>query len=52
MSPLFQAAIEATEEGIYNALCMAETMTGYRNVTIDQLPLDKLAKLMQNQKPS
>jgi D-aminopeptidase len=48
MSPLFQAAIEAAEEAIYNSLCMAETMTGYRNITIHQLPLDKLAELVQN----
>ena len=39
-SPLFQAAIEATEEAIYNSLCMAETMTGYRGRTVDALPLD------------
>ena len=39
MSPLFQSAIEATEEAIYNSLCMAETMTGYRGVTIPALPL-------------
>ena len=29
MSPLFQAAIEATEEAIYNSLCMAETITSF-----------------------
>jgi D-aminopeptidase len=40
MSPLFQAAIEATEEAIYNSLCMAETTTGYRGLTIPALPLD------------
>jgi len=40
MSPLFQAAIEATEEAIYNSLCMAETMMGYRNRRINALPLD------------
>jgi D-aminopeptidase len=50
MSPLFQAAIEATEEAIYNSLCMSETMTGYRGVTISQLPLDELANFIQNQK--
>ena len=47
MSPLFQAAIEATEEAIYNSLCMAVTMTGYRGVTVEQLPLDKVAELIQ-----
>jgi D-aminopeptidase len=40
MSPLFQAAIEATEEAIYNSLCMAKTMTGYRGRTVQALPLD------------
>ena len=47
MSPLFQAVIEATEEAIYNSLCMAETMTGYRGVTVQQLPLEKLAELIR-----
>ena len=40
MSPLFQAAIEATEEAIYNSLCMATTMTGYGNRTIAALSLE------------
>jgi D-aminopeptidase len=39
MSPLFQGVIEATEEAIYNSLCMAETMTGYQGRTISALPL-------------
>ncbi|MGZ9226442.1 MAG: DmpA family aminopeptidase [Anaerolineales bacterium] len=38
ISPLFQAAIEATEESIYNSLCMAETMTGYRGAKVVALP--------------
>ena len=38
MSPLFQAAIEATEEAIYNSLCTAETMTGYRGAKVVALP--------------
>ena len=42
MSPLFQAAVEATEEAIYNSLCMAERMTGYRNQTINALPLEAI----------
>lgn len=40
ISPLFEAAIEATEEAIYNSLCMAETMTGYRG-TVTALPLEQ-----------
>jgi D-aminopeptidase len=50
MSPLFQAAIEGTEEAIYDSLCMAETMRGYQDVTVDQLPLEKLVNLIRNHK--
>jgi D-aminopeptidase len=39
ISPLFESAIEATEEAIYNSLCMAETMTGYRGIIVQALPL-------------
>lgn len=45
VSPLFQAAIEATEEAIYNSLCMAETMTGYRG-TVEALPLGKVKAMI------
>jgi D-aminopeptidase len=38
MSLLFQAASEATEEAIYNSLCMAETMMGYRGAKVVALP--------------
>jgi D-aminopeptidase len=44
MSPLFQAAIESTEEAIYNSLCMAETMMGYRGTKVAALPLSFLEK--------
>ena len=44
VSPLFLAAIEATEEAILNSLCMATTLTGYRG-TIEALPLDRVAEL-------
>jgi D-aminopeptidase len=47
MSPLFQAAIEATEEAIYNSLCRAETITGYRGITIEQLPFDQRTELIK-----
>ncbi len=39
ISPLFQSAIESTEEAIYNSLCMAETMTGIGGITVPALPL-------------
>lgn len=47
MSPLFQAVIEATEEAIYNSLCMADTMTGSQGITVHPLPLEKLVELVQ-----
>jgi D-aminopeptidase len=46
MSPLFQAAIECTEEAIYNSLTMATTMSG-NGVTVEALPLEKVIALIQ-----
>ncbi|MCX7668679.1 MAG: P1 family peptidase, partial [Anaerolineae bacterium] len=40
ISPLFLAAIEATEEAIYNSLLRAVTVTGYRGFTVEALPLE------------
>ena len=42
MTPLFEAAAEAVEESIWNAMCAAETMTGYRGRTVHAVPLDRL----------
>lgn len=39
ISPLFQATIEATEEAIYNSLCMATTLRGYQGRLVYALPL-------------
>lgn len=47
MSPLFMAAIEATEEAILNSLFMAETSTGYKNHTIQALPLKKVVEILK-----
>ncbi len=47
VSPLFQAVIEATEEAIYNALCMATTVTGYQGRTVEALPLDQVEALLR-----
>ena len=47
MSPLFMAAIEATEEAILNSLFMAETTTGYKNHTIEALPLKKVIEILK-----
>ncbi|HEV7351074.1 P1 family peptidase [Telluribacter sp.] len=47
MSPLFLAAIEATEEAIVNSLFMAETMTGTQGHTVEALPKQKVLELMK-----
>jgi len=47
MTPLFQAAAEATEEAILNALTAAETMTGFQGHTVHALPLDRLQAVMR-----
>jgi D-aminopeptidase len=46
MSPLFQAAIEATEESIYNSLLRAETVRGYRGV-VRALPIDSTVTILK-----
>jgi D-aminopeptidase len=42
MSALFNAAAEAVEESIWNAMCAAETTTGFRGRTVHAVPLDRL----------
>jgi D-aminopeptidase len=44
-TPLFQAAAEATEEAIWNALVGAETMTGYKGRTAHAVPHDRLQEV-------
>ncbi len=44
MSPLFLAAIEATEEAIYDSLCLATTTTGYGGRVVEALPLELLER--------
>jgi D-aminopeptidase len=46
MTPLFQAAVEATEAAIVNALLAAETMTGRDGVRAHSLPVDRLIAVM------
>jgi len=45
MSPLFQAAIEATEEAIYNSIFMATTVTS-RGRTAPAIPLDSVRMIL------
>lgn len=45
MTPLFQAAVEATEESVYNAMFMATTVTGLNGHTRRAIPLEKVAAI-------
>jgi D-aminopeptidase len=47
MSPLFMAAIEATEEAILNSLFHAEATTGRDHHRIEALPVDKVLQIMR-----
>jgi D-aminopeptidase len=47
VSPLFMAAIEATEEAIINSLFAAKTLSGDQGKTIEQLPVEKVVELMK-----
>jgi D-aminopeptidase len=46
MSPLFQAAIEATEEAIYNSLFRATTVTGHGH-TVEALPIERTIEILK-----
>src|SRR5262249_31118615 len=46
MSPLFLAAIEATEEAVYNSLFRATTVTG-QGRTVEALPLDRTLEVLR-----
>lgn len=43
---LFEATIEATEEAVLNAVCMAETVVGRDGNVSPELPLDQLVSIM------
>lgn len=49
-SPLFMAAIEATEEAILNSLFAAKTMTGFHGHTIQALPVKEVMKWLRKSK--
>ena len=46
MSPLFQAAIEATEEAVYNSMLKATTTTGNGH-TVEALPIEKTVEILK-----
>ncbi|KAL9035843.1 MAG: hypothetical protein Q9180_004632 [Flavoplaca navasiana] len=47
INALFEAAADTVEEAIYNALCMAETMTGLGGKKVEALDLERVRKVME-----
>jgi D-aminopeptidase len=47
LSVLFQAAIEATEEAIYNSMLRATSMTGRNSYSVEALPVDRLREIFK-----
>ena len=45
LSPLFQAAIEATEEAVYNSMLKAVDVVGRDGNRVEALPLDRLLEI-------
>ena len=46
MSPLFEAALEATEEAVYNSLLRATTVES-RGHVVEAIPVDKVAEILR-----
>jgi D-aminopeptidase len=46
-SPLFMAAIEATEEAIINSLFKAQTMEGKESHVANELPVEEVLKILR-----
>jgi D-aminopeptidase len=51
LDPLYEAVMEATEEAILNALCMAEPMTGVNGNQVPALPLDDVRAFIDACRP-
>lgn len=47
VSPLFMAAIEATNEAIINSLFMAKTTEGFQDHKMEELPKEKVLEIMR-----
>ena len=46
LSPLFQAAVEAVEAAVVNALLAAESMVGRDGITADAIDHDRLLDIL------
>jgi D-aminopeptidase len=51
MTPLFLAAIEATEEAILNSLFMAADMKGHRGRQVQAMPVAEVMQIIQAHRP-
>ena len=47
LSPLFQAAAEATEEAIYNSLFMGRTVQGFEGRRVEALPVEAVLEILE-----
>jgi D-aminopeptidase len=47
LNPVSEAAVQATEEAIVNAMIGAETMTGVDGNTVTALPHDRLREVLK-----
>lgn len=47
LTPLFEAAVEATEEAILNSLLRATTVTGQDGNKIEAIPIDRLREIIR-----
>ena len=46
IDPIFEAAVDATEEAVLNALCMATTTDGRDGHVLPAIPLDRLREIL------
>ncbi len=51
IGPMYEGVIEATEEAIVNALCMADHMTGQNDNVAPALPLERVVELLKKYRP-
>jgi L-aminopeptidase/D-esterase-like protein len=47
IDPVYEAAVQATEEAIINAMLAARTMTGADDLRVPALPHDELRKILR-----
>jgi D-aminopeptidase len=52
IDPVFRATIDAVEEAIANAICMANDMVGVNSHAVPALPLDRVADLVRRCTPA